>query len=137
MWFVKTTIVSHHMKTTTALCLTLSVVIATSSTAQADWGHRDEHRSARHEHRHHRGHDHNYRQHSKWVGPAAILAITGLAIGAAAYSQANAAPVYAPPAQPVQLPPDSGNWHYCNSSDQYYPYVRYCPEGWQPVMPPR
>lgn len=124
------------MKTSTALCLALSVAIGTSSTAQADWGRHDEHRSNRHE-RHHKNHDHDYRQRSNWVGPAAILAITGLAIGAAAYSQANAAPAYIAPPQPVQPPPDSGNWYYCDSSGQYYPYVRHCPEGWLPVMPPR
>ena len=27
-------------------------------------------------------------------------------------------------------------WAYCQSLDGYYPYVQYCPEGWQPVVPP-
>ena len=26
-------------------------------------------------------------------------------------------------------------WYYCASAGQYYPYVTYCPEGWQPVIP--
>ncbi len=27
-------------------------------------------------------------------------------------------------------------WYYCVSAGQYYPYVTYCPEGWQAVVPP-
>lgn len=26
-------------------------------------------------------------------------------------------------------------WYYCESAGQYYPYVRYCPEGWEAVVP--
>lgn len=26
-------------------------------------------------------------------------------------------------------------WYYCQSAGQYYPYVTYCPEGWQAVAP--
>ncbi|WP_206955882.1 hypothetical protein [Trinickia acidisoli] len=26
-------------------------------------------------------------------------------------------------------------WYYCQSAGQYYPYVTYCPEGWQAVVP--
>ncbi|MGN6669701.1 MAG: hypothetical protein ACTHKH_22430, partial [Trinickia sp.] len=26
-------------------------------------------------------------------------------------------------------------WYYCMSAGQYYPYVTYCPEGWQAVIP--
>lgn len=125
------------MKKTTALCLAISLALGTAGTAQADWERHGDHRSSRHEYRHHQRHDHGYRQRSDWVGPAAILAITGLAIGAAAYSQANATPVYAAPPYPVQPPPASGNWYYCGSAGQYYPYVDVCPEGWQTVMPPR
>lgn len=126
------------MKASTFLYLAVSMAIGTTGTAQADWSRHDDHRSHRHDYRHHqKHHDHGYRQRSDWVGPAAILAITGLAIGAAAYSQANAAPTYVAPPQPMQPPADSGNWYYCDSSGQYYPYVRHCPEGWLPVMPPR
>jgi hypothetical protein len=33
-------------------------------------------------------------------------------------------------------PSASGSyWYYCASAGQYYPYVTYCPEGWQPVIP--
>lgn len=123
------------MKKTTALCLAISLALGTAGTAQADWGRHDGYRHHHQEYRH---------GGSDWVGPAALLAITGLAIGAAAYSQASAAPAYQapvyvapPPPVPVQVPLESGNWYYCGSSGQYYPYVRYCPEGWQAVMPPR
>jgi hypothetical protein len=122
------------MKTTSTLCLAISLALATMGTAQADRGR----------------HDGNYRQYQRnydhrnsiWDGPATFLAITGLAIGAIAMSQANTTPVYVapsytPPGWPIQAPADSGSWYYCGSAGQYYPYVRYCDEGWQTVMPPR
>ncbi len=43
------------------------------------------------------------------------------------------------PAQPQryieQSSPDSGYWYYCAESKTYYPYVKYCPGGWQRVSP--
>lgn len=26
-------------------------------------------------------------------------------------------------------------WYFCNNPQGYYPYVKQCPSGWQPVMP--
>ena len=129
------------MKKTTTLCLVISLMLGTGATAQADWGRRDGYNRP-HQQDYGRHYDHGYRSSRGWGGPAALLAITGLAIGAAVYSQANAAPVYAapvyiPPPRQVEAAPASGNWYYCGSSGQYYPYVRYCDEGWQSVMPPR
>ncbi|MGE5470802.1 MAG: hypothetical protein ACM3X0_08405 [Bacteroidota bacterium] len=124
------------MKKTTALCLALSLALGTAGTAQADWGRHDgwrDHDSWRHEYRRDYGH------RGGWVGPAAVLAITGLALGAAAYSQyqPQPAPVYVAPPPPVVVRPAQESWYYCNSAGQYYPYVQYCPEGWQPVIPQR
>lgn len=71
-----------------------------------------------------------HRDHRDWVGPAALIALTGVAIGAAIS--------YQPPAPRVSYsapPPPSGNWYYCGSSGQYYPYTNACPEGWQAVAP--
>ena len=124
------------MKKTSTLCLAISLALATMGTAQADRGHHD---GGYRQHQRDYGHGH---RSSNWRGPAAFLAITGLAIGAIAYSQANAAPVYTapaytPPPHPIQAPAESGSWYYCGSAGQYYPYVRYCDEGWQTVMPPR
>ncbi|PKO87926.1 MAG: hypothetical protein CVU16_14795 [Betaproteobacteria bacterium HGW-Betaproteobacteria-10] len=121
------------MKKITALCVAISLALGASSNALADRGRHDNYRQH---------HNHGRHYGSSWAGPAAILAITGLAIGAAVYGTANATPVYAepayiPPPRLVQAPPASGTWYYCGSSGQYYPYVRYCNEGWQPVMPPR
>lgn len=52
------------------------------------------------------------------------------------------APIMAPSAPayieqyPGQSAPDpSSYWYYCASANAYYPYVRDCPEGWQPVAP--
>lgn len=123
------------MKKSTALLVALSLALASTGSAQADGGR---HGGYGYRDRGHHGHYHGgHHRAGNWVGPAAILAITGLAIGAA-YSHAQAAPVYAAPQPTYQPPPpDSGNWYYCNSAGQYYPYVRGCPEGWQVVMPPR
>ena len=128
------------MKKTISLCLAALLTLGTSVSAQADRGRHDGYRE--HYNRHDNRHEHHnhYRSRSNWVGPAALLAITGMAVGAAVYSsQAYSGPVYIapPPPRPVQVAPDNGNWHYCGSSGQYYPYVSYCPEGWQQVMPPR
>lgn len=51
---------------------------------------------------------------------------------AAAYVQAPAPVVAAPPAQPSM-------WYFCASSGKYYPYASSCPEGWRPVpaQPPQ
>ena len=119
------------MKLTTAICLGISLVLSTAGTAQADWGrHGGHHRPPPPRHHHH--------DRSDWVGPAAVLAITGLAIGAA-YNSRPAEPNYyvAPPRAIQAPPPDTGSWYYCGSSGQYYPYTNYCPEGWQSIMPPR
>ena len=31
--------------------------------------------------------------------------------------------------------PAPNYWYYCRNPDGYYPYVRECPTGWQPVAP--
>ena len=126
------------MKKMISLCLAALLTLGASTSALADRGRHEGYRHHNH-HNHHQHNSHHYRSGSNWAGPAALLAITGLAVGAAAYSsQVHSTPVYvAPPPRPVQVLPDSGNWYYCGSSGQYYPYVRHCPEGWQEVMPPR
>ena len=79
-------------------------------------------------------HSQYWRPPRHWIGPAAVLAITGAAIGAGAYHYYNQpAPVYVPP--PRSYPPaqPADTWYYCGSSGQYYPYTNACPEGWQAV----
>jgi len=48
------------------------------------------------------------------------------------YSYTYAAPtaVYATAPAPAQ-----SYWYYCESAQEYYPYVSTCPEGWVPVAP--
>lgn len=124
------------MKTRNALALSLLLATAFIGNAQADRGYYGNHHAqapARH-------HDHRHGHGRNWGVPAAVLAITGLAIGAAAYQSYQPSPsyVYSAPPRPVEPPPpDSGNWYYCASSSMYYPYTRVCPEGWQAVGPPR
>jgi len=125
------------MKKFTALLTAAALTVAMIGNAQADWDHHREYRRAPVYPEHHRSHD--------WIGPAAILAITGAVIGATAYRSYNPEPVYVRSApqpvyvapQPVYVapPPPSGSWYYCSSAGQYYPYVQYCPEGWQAVPP--
>jgi len=122
-------------KRTTTLCLALTLALGFNTAAMAEHRH---HRGGyepphySHDNGHHRGH---HRHHnSSWVGPAALLAIAGLTIGAVAYQQSQpAAIVYSAPPNPVYPAPETAYWHYCSSAGQYYPYVRYCPEGWQAV----
>ncbi|MFN4340772.1 MAG: hypothetical protein ACK4FE_01905 [Azonexus sp.] len=118
------------MKKILALSIAACLGLSATTAAQADWGrYRGDFRPPMHHH-HHRG--------PGWVGPAAVLAIAGLAIGAAAYNNAYAAPapapVYVQPAPVYVAPPASSSlWFYCGSSGQYYPYTHACPEGWQAV----
>ena len=112
------------MKKIAALFVAATVAISVTTPAQADWG--------RHGYGGYGGFRppmHHHHGGPGWVGPAAVLAITGLALGAAAYSRA------APPPAPVYTapPPNAGVWYYCGSSGQYYPYTNACPEGWQAV----
>ena len=130
------------MKTTTTICLALTVALGLSTPALADRGHdRGYYRPAPNHynygrpapsHHHHRGYG--------WAAPAAVLAITGIAAGIAAsnyYAPAPAyvapQPVYVAPPRPIYSAPLAGYWNYCGSAGQYYPYVNYCAEGWQPV----
>ncbi|MBI2319242.1 MAG: hypothetical protein HYY28_00245 [Betaproteobacteria bacterium] len=44
------------------------------------------------------------------------------------------APSYYPPyAYPAPVEP--AYWYYCASAGAYYPYVQFCPEGWQKAIP--
>ncbi len=53
-------------------------------------------------------------------------------------------PAPTPPAPPVYIertpepapaPAPAAHWYYCASAGAYYPYVKSCPEPWQPVQP--
>lgn len=119
------------MKTAQKICLALSLTFALSSAAIADPRYRG----------HYSGHHHHQRGYISG-GNAALLTIAGVAIGATAFRYYDPPPVYVPPPRVVYVPPYSppaaqGTWYFCNSSNQYYPYTRHCPEGWQavPAMP--
>lgn len=97
------------MKTTiTPLCIALSLTLGISAPALADHRYRDDYRgdyrggyyesAPRH---HHGGH---YRGGNGWVGPAAVLAITGIVAGVAASTYYAPRPVYVAPPEPVYVP---------------------------------
>jgi len=48
---------------------------------------------------------------------------------------APTAPIYIEQYPPQTAPQQSWYWYYCASSNAYYPYVNYCPEGWKQVAP--
>lgn len=73
-------------KPVSTLCIAATLAMSFNSSAQADWGRHDRgYRDYQPMHHQHRG-------GSGWVGPAAILAIAGLAIGSAVASQSYYAP---------------------------------------------
>jgi hypothetical protein len=135
------------MKTTIIpLCGALCIALAASSPALADHGHdrgyyrpapgyygRGDYRPALPRY------DRGQRRGYGWAGPAALLAITGIAAGIAASTYYAPAPAYVEPQpvyvepRPVYGGPTAGYWNYCGSAGQYYPNVEYCPEGWQAV----
>jgi hypothetical protein len=47
----------------------------------------------------------------------------------------SAPPVYIQQEQPQPVQPQSNYWYYCQDPEGYYPYVKNCPGGWQPVSP--
>ncbi|MDP2881549.1 MAG: hypothetical protein Q8N89_08220 [Azonexus sp.] len=114
------------MKKITALVIAATLAMTATTSAQADRGR---HHGGGHGYGHH---GHGHRSGPGWVGPAAVLTITGLAIGAAVAAQHSYAPVYSAPPRPMPSA-DYGTWYYCGSSGQYYPYTNACPEGWQAV----
>ncbi|NHC05282.1 hypothetical protein [Azonexus fungiphilus] len=109
-------------------CSLLAALFGASlaGTASASPDHRHERQHRHHEYRHHHPHYqppprvvHHHHRHG-WVAPAAVITFGGIAIGSTLS--------YEPP-------PPRGNWYYCRSSGQYYPYTNACPEGWQAVQP--
>ena len=128
------------MKTLKVASLVLLISTSLIGNAQADWRRHDNGHSRAYSHERHYNPPPAHRPHSRhWGVPAAVVALTGLAIGAAAYNSYQPRPsyVYEAPPQPIAPPQGSGNWYFCNSAGSYYPYVRHCPEGWQAVAPPR
>src|SRR5690348_14894336 len=103
------------MKKSAALLLSATLTASGIGAAHADWGRGDWGRYRDYGPPAH--HYHHHRDGRNWVGPAAVLAITGLALGAAAYSNAYAAPApaYVAPAEPVYAAPpaNGGVWYYC------------------------
>lgn len=130
------------MKTPAFTSLLLIIALGFSPLASADH-YRHDHRYDNHgryeRHERYGGNHHHHDRGNRWGNVAAAAIVLG-AIGIAGYQAYNQPePVYVapPPQQPVYLQPQPAAqfWYFCASSRQYYPYVRYCPEGWQPVQP--
>lgn len=47
----------------------------------------------------------------------------------------SAPPTYIEQGSVQAAPLQSNWWYYCADAKAYYPYVRECPAGWQPVAP--
>lgn len=63
---------------------------------------------------------------------------SGVFVGAALFAPFYFYPTL-PPYYPAPLvfpaPGQPQYWYYCASLQAYYPYVKECPEAWQPVVP--
>ncbi len=139
------------MKRAIVVLLSVALLAATvPGMAQAHEGHGGYYGHERHE-RHYGGFD---------LGLGVVAALIAIPLIAASsisaphyapppassydYGPSNVEPVYSQPAyaspayaQQYQAPvqQQANFWYYCRSADGYYPYVRQCPEGWQPVSP--
>ena len=105
------------------------ILIAGTSSTSIAGRHGSQYDAPRH-YSHHAQHGH--RKGNDWVAPLVVLGITAAAIGAMARQ-----PPALPPAYSVTPPVFPNLWYYCASAGQYHPYVQYCPEGWQRVVPNR
>ena len=132
------------MKTAKAILLSLIMILGMVQPASADRYGRDRDRYHQHErrfdhHRHHRDHGHRHHRHhrhhnrSDWGDVAAAAIIMGTVATIAYGAMSEPEPVIQAPPPPPQ--PQNRYWYYCASSRQYYPYVSFCPEGWQQVLP--
>jgi hypothetical protein len=113
------------MKTTiSSLCIALVLTLGASNIALADHNYRGGYYNGNYggPPRHHY-HDGGYSRGSGWAGPAAVLAIAGIAAGIAAstyyspppppvYVQQPQQPVYIEAPQPAYVAPQPGYWRY-------------------------
>lgn len=128
------------MKTLKPILLSLLLILGMVQPASADRYGRDRDRYHQHErrydqHRHDRDYGHRHHRHrrdrSDWGDVAAAAIIMGTVATIAYGAMSEPEPVIqAPPP-----PPQNRYWYYCASARQYYPYVSFCPEGWQQVLP--
>jgi len=92
------------------------------------------------------GHHHNHQGGGGgWLAPLVIMGVAGAAILGASHSSATQSTVtvlpppvtYQPPPVVYAAPPQppAHAMYFCGSVGQYFPNVRYCPEGWQLVVP--
>jgi len=128
------------MKTLKPILLSLLLILGMVQPASADRYGRDRDRYHQYErrydqHRHDRDYGHRHHRHrrdrSDWGDVAAAAIIMGTVATIAYGAMSEPEPVIqAPPP-----PPQNRYWYYCASARQYYPYVSFCPEGWQQVLP--
>jgi len=67
-----------------------------------------------------------------WIGPGVVV------VPPPVYVPSYPAPVVVEQPAPVyQEQPQTAQqvWYYCQDPAGYYPYVKQCPHGWQPVSP--
>jgi len=75
-----------------------------------------------------------------WIGPGVVVAPPVVVTPPPVYVPPYPAPVVVEQPAPVyqeQPQPQAAQqvWYYCQDPAGYYPYVKQCPHGWQPVSP--
>ena len=69
-----------------------------------------------------------------YVGHARVGVFIGAPLYAPFYYPAPSY-YYSPPPAYIEQAPTPAYWYFCPDLNAYYPYVRGCPGGWQPVLP--
>ena len=73
-----------------------------------------------------------------FVGPGIVVGPPVLVGPPVVVAPSYPAPVVVEPAPVYQEQPQTAArqyWYYCQDPAGYYPYVKECPRGWQPVSP--
>ena len=80
---------------------------------------------------HHHGPRHGRPGGWHWVAPAIAGGFVTYALIPPRVIYAQPPAYYPPPVVVGQPPAQPAMYYYCDSSENYYPHVRACPEGWK------
>ena len=71
-----------------------------------------------------------------WIGPGVVVGPPVVVVPPPVYVQPPVVVEQPAPVYQEQSPQAAQQfWYYCQDPAGYYPYVKECPRGWQPVSP--